>query len=311
MPIAALFSSHTPLKAFVEPQPGVREAVARVTDDLGTAVRRFSPDLVVAFGPDHFNGFFYRLMPPFCVGAAAESVGDWRTPDGGLVTDAALAERLVRYLHQSDLDIALSHRMDIDHGITQLLDEVIGWNQLPPVLPIFVNCAAPPLPPLRRVRALGTAIGAFAADLERRVLIVASGGLSHDPPIPALATAAGPMRERLIEGGRLSADARAARQQRVLEDARAQAAGTSPQRPLNPDWDRAFLRAVAQDALDEFAQLDDTAITRDAGCGGHEVRAWIAAAEAARAAGLTDFRERFYQPIPEWIAGYGVMSAGC
>ena len=32
----------------------------------------FTPDLVVVFGPDHFNGFFYELMPAFCIGTAAE-----------------------------------------------------------------------------------------------------------------------------------------------------------------------------------------------------------------------------------------------
>lgn len=310
MPVAALFSSHTPLKAFVEPQAGVREAMDRTTAELRQAVTAFAPDLVVAIGPDHFNGFFYRLMPAFCVGAAVESVGDWRTPAGPLPTDADLAERCARFLHLCDLDAALSYRMDVDHGITQVLDEVIGWDSLPAVLPLFVNCAAPPLPPVRRVRALGKALGLFAADLGRRVLLVASGGLSHDPPIPALATAEGAVRERLIDGGRLGADARAARQQRVLDDAGAQVTGSSPQRPLNRDWDRAFMRAVETDALDDFTKVDDATITRDAGCGGHEVRTWIAAAEAARSAGVTEFRERYYRAIPEWVAGYGVMTAG-
>ena len=37
---------------------------------------------------------------------------------------------------------------------------------------------------------------------------------------------------------------------------------------------------------------------------------WIAAAEAARSAGVTEFRERYYRAIPEWVAGYGVMTAG-
>ena len=34
------------------------------------------------FAPDHYNGFFYRLMPPFCIGYAAESIGDYDSQVG-------------------------------------------------------------------------------------------------------------------------------------------------------------------------------------------------------------------------------------
>jgi 2,3-dihydroxyphenylpropionate 1,2-dioxygenase len=35
-------------------------------------------------GPDHYNGFFDELMPPFCLGTAASAVGDDGTPAGAL-----------------------------------------------------------------------------------------------------------------------------------------------------------------------------------------------------------------------------------
>ena len=46
-------------------------AVFRELDSCAAALRAFDPDLVVVFGPDHFNGFFYELMPAFCIGTAA------------------------------------------------------------------------------------------------------------------------------------------------------------------------------------------------------------------------------------------------
>jgi len=58
-----------------------------------------------------------------------------------------------------------------------------------PVIPIFINSVATPLGPLRRARALGAAVGTFLATLGKRVLVLGSGGLSHDPPVPTLATA--------------------------------------------------------------------------------------------------------------------------
>ena len=38
--------------------------------------RAFDADLVIAFGADHFNGFFLKLMPAFCIGLKASAVGD-------------------------------------------------------------------------------------------------------------------------------------------------------------------------------------------------------------------------------------------
>ena len=64
--------------------------VARVETALGSArafARAFDPELVIIFGPDHYNGFFYDMMPPFCIGAAATSVGDYGLPPGPLPVD--------------------------------------------------------------------------------------------------------------------------------------------------------------------------------------------------------------------------------
>lgn len=309
MPVAALFASHTPLMDYHDPGA----AVAREVADCHAAARRwvedFAPDLVVAFGPDHYNGFFYRLMPSFCIGAAAESVGDWNTPGGPLPVASELASALVEWVHADGVDVAISHRMEVDHGITQLLKQFFDWERMPQVLPVFVNCAAAPRPPLARVIALGEAIGRYCAGLDRRVLFAASGGISHDPPIPVLAGAPEPVRERLIEGGRMTAEARLARQQRVLADAQNQVQGTSDRTPLNPEWDRAFLERLRADDRAAICAMSDASITRDGGCGGHEIRTWIAAAAAARVMGVRDFDLRYYRAIPEWVAGYAVMTA--
>ena len=64
----------------------------------------------------------------------------------------------------------------------------------------------------------------------------------------------------------------------------------------------------ADDECGIVAMDDD--ITRDGGCGGHEIRAWIAVAAAARVAGVEHFDLRYYRTIPQWVAGYGAMTAG-
>ena len=157
MPLAALFASHTPLKDYLDPGPGVAAEVAGVLDEARAFVQAFAPDVVIEFAPDHFNGFFYRLMPSFCIGAAAESIGDWKTIPGLLNVDGALALRLVEAAHADGVDAALSHRMEVDHGFTQLLEILFEPGTAPPLVPVFINCAAPPRPPMRRVQALGAA----------------------------------------------------------------------------------------------------------------------------------------------------------
>lgn len=309
MTVAALFASHTPLMDFHAPEPDVAREVAACLSATRAWVADYQPDLVIACGPDHYNGFFYRLMPSFCIGTAAASVGDWNTPAGPLPVAADLAAACVEHLHGAGVDVAISHRMEVDHGLTQLLKQMFDWEHLPPLIPVFVNCAAAPRPPLARVFALGRALGSFAAKLDCRVLLTASGGISHDPPIPNLADAPEPVRERLIAGGTLSAEARAARQARVLSDAARQVTGESDRTPLNPVWDQAFLAKLRADDEAGILAMDDDGITRDGGCGGHEIRAWIAIASAARAAGVRNFDLRYYRAIPQWVAGYGVMTA--
>ena len=309
MSVAAVFASHTPLKDYYSPGP----AIEREVDDCLRAVRGFiadfAPDLVIAVGPDHFNGFFYRLMPSFCIGTAATSVGDWDTPAGRLPVPADAAEACVRAVQAAGVDVALSHAMEVDHGVTQLLNQVFDWASLPPIVPVFVNCAAPPLPPLARVLALGAALGDFSRAYPGRVLLAASGGLSHDPPIPSLTGAPGPVRERLIAGGAVSPESRVMRQQRVLTDAANQVAGTSPRLPPDAGWDTAFLDRLEAREFAALLTMDDAAISREGGCGGHEIRTWLAVAAAAVTAGCGPFERRYYRTIPEWITGYGVMTA--
>lgn len=310
MSVFAICASHTPLKAHHAPAPEVQAAVDGCFASLRARVATFAPELVVVFGPDHYNGFFHRLMPPFCIGAEASGIGDWETPAGPLPTDAALAAGLAAAVHARDVDVALSHRMEVDHGITQTLALLCDWSRLPPVLPIFVNCVGAPRPPLKRVLALGRAVGEFLGGLERRVLVIGSGGLSHDPPVPALAGAPPEVRERLIAGGTLSPEARAARQARVIDEGLRQAAGTSDCTPVNEAWDRALLAQLVARDFAALTRYSDEALTRDAGRGGHEVRCWIAAAAAMEALGAPPPQIEFYAPIPIWVAGFAVMSQG-
>lgn len=308
MPIHLECLSHTPLHGYFDPAPEVLADVERVQAAARERVLAYDPELVVVFSPDHYNGFFYDVMPPFCIGAAADSIGDYKSLAGPLDVPGALASELAQSVLAADIDVALSWRMQVDHGCAQALEVLTGALDRYPVIPVFINSVAPPMASLRRARLLGEAIGRYLARTGKRVLVIGSGGISHEPPVPELAGASTEVAERLIAGRNPSPEARAARQERTVAAARAFTAGTSSMRPLNPEWDLAFLERLATE-LPAVDGMTDAAITRDGGKSAHEIRTWVAAFGALSACGPYRASIDFYRPISEWIAGFGAMHA--
>jgi 2,3-dihydroxyphenylpropionate 1,2-dioxygenase len=187
--------SHTPLRGLNDPGADVTREVDAILAKSRAEVEAFDPELIVVFAPDHYNGLFYDLMPPFVIATAADSVADYQTLPGPLSVDKDLALEMAKFILDSDLDIAISHRLQVDHGCTQTLEELTGSLTRYPVIPIIINSVAPPFGPYRRIRKLGEAVGKFVAKLNKRVLILGTGGLSHEPPVPLLAERAGRRRQ--------------------------------------------------------------------------------------------------------------------
>ncbi|MHC5908505.1 3-carboxyethylcatechol 2,3-dioxygenase, partial [Streptomyces sp. S6] len=199
MTAAAVGLSHSPLIGKNDPAPDVLVRVERAVEEARRFVRDFDPELVVLYAPDHYNGFFYKEMPPFCLATEAHAVGDFGTPAGPLSVDTAAAKALAQGVLDRGVDLTVSARMTVDHGFAQPLDVLFDGIDRVPVVPVFVNGVATPLGPVGRIRALGTALGEAAAELDRRVLFLASGGLSHDPPVPVLDGAPPRVADALIE----------------------------------------------------------------------------------------------------------------
>lgn len=301
--------SHTPLRGLNDPGAEVEAEVDAVLAQARAEVEAFDPELIVIFAPDHYNGLFYDLMPPFVIATAAESVGDYKTMLGPLSIPSDLALELAKHILDSDLDIAISHRLQVDHGCTQTLEETTGSLTRYPVIPIIINSVAPPFCPYRRIRKLGEAVGRFIAKLDMRVLILGTGGLSHEPPVPLLTGADEDVANFLIAGRNPTPEFRAARQARTLATGKIFGTPECPLTPLNPVWDRNFIDLLMQARLEEVDALDIEEISREAGRSTHEVRTWVAAFAALAASGPYNAQLDYYRPINEWIAGYGVVSA--
>jgi len=298
--------SHSPLMELVSPSEGIATEVRARLKELADDVAAYRPDLLILFAPDHFNGFFYDLMPAFCVGAAATAIGDYGTDSGQLRTDENLAVKLAEFLGEQGFDIAVSYRMQVDHGFAQPLSLLTGSLQRYPVIPIFINSAAPPLPSMKRVRKFGRAVGEFALTTGQKILVVGSGGLSHDPPVPSIKTASLEQREMLISGRDLSPEARRLRQERTVKAAEEFAAGAGNLRDLNEEWDRSFLALLESGDLTKADSYSDDWITAEGGRAGHEIRTWLAAFAAQSASGPYKTNLLYQCNVPHWIVDMAI-----
>jgi len=309
MTAAAVGLSHSPLIGKNDPAPEVLARVGQAVEDAKAFVRAFDPELVVLYAPDHYNGFFYKEMPPFCLATEAHAVGDFGSASGPLPVDTGAAKALAQGVLDRGVDLTISARMTVDHGFAQPLEVLFGGIDQVPVVPIFVNGVATPLGPVSRIRALGTATGEAAAELDKRVLFLGSGGLSHDPPVPVLEGAPPRVANALIEGHPPTLEQRAKGEQRVIQAGRDYAAGSTAMIPINPAWDNLLLDHLGKGELAEFDSWTVEWMAAEGGGSAHEVRTWIAAFASLAASGPYEMTSRFYEAIPAWIAGFAVATA--
>lgn len=309
MTLSLVCMSHSPLLNFNDPGAEVRAEMDAVFDTVRAFVAEVDPTLVVSFGPDHYNGFFYDLMPPYAICYAATAVGDFDTASGPLDVPEAIAAGMAEHLAANRIDIAISRGAQLDHGAVQVPELILGGIDKYRTVPIFVNGVAAPFVPMDRVRVMGQAVGEYLAGLDERVLVIGSGGLSHDPPVPRWVSASPAQREFLLAGRNPTPEAREARQQRTIATGQAFARGEADIMDLNPAWDQAFMDACEADDLSVFDSYNAEDMAKAAGNSAHEVRCWVAACAATRAAGPYRVGYRYYRAIPEYIAGFGALTA--
>ena len=315
MAVKLICASHSPLMEFAKPQDQTQEQNVRETfKQLAKEVQAYNPTLIIAYGPDHFNGFFYDLMPSFCVGIRATAAGDWNYGPAELNVPEERSKDLIRQVLDEGVDVAYSYRMQADHGVTQPLHFLCdGQLNRYATIPVFINAAAVPLPTVKRTVKLGQAIAEYlkTLDLENeRVLILGTGGLSHDPPTPQMGAVPPEMEEFLIAGRNPTVEARNIRQSKVIAVGEKLAAGDkSVAVPLNSEWDLKLLELFKNADFDALVAMTEEEIRLQGGRGGQEIRCWIAALATMQALGDYDMKVHCYEAIDEWIAGFSIISA--
>ena len=187
--VAALLTSHAPLitgRPEVS-RPEQRDRLYGGFHELRRRLAAARPDLIVMFVNDHIQNFPYSNMPAFCIGLAAA----YDAPSAGAARFMRIAPRKVQGAPEwgaALLERGLAAGFDFAYSY-----EIESWDELSvplhfllpeglvPVMPVYTNCAAPPLPTPRRCHEVGAFVGAFARSrpATERIAFLATGGISH------------------------------------------------------------------------------------------------------------------------------------
>jgi protocatechuate 4,5-dioxygenase, beta chain len=165
--------------------PFADEWVAKI-EAFRATLTAAAPDVLVMVGSDHFHQLWLDNMPQFLVGKAPfydanfyNEEREFGLPRMFLTGHEDLSAHLLRQGLDAGFDLAFSNELRIDHSITCPLITLRPQADLP-IVPVYTNIFAPPLPQPARFAALGAAIRRLVEDwpTDARVAIIGTGHLS-------------------------------------------------------------------------------------------------------------------------------------
>jgi protocatechuate 4,5-dioxygenase beta chain len=142
--------------------------------------------VLVMVGSDHFHQLWLDNMPQFLVGKAPFYDANWYNeerefglPKMLLKGQEDLSAHILRAGLDSGFDLAFSNELRIDHSVTCPIITLRPEADLP-IVPIYTNIFAPPLPQPKRFVQLGEAIRRIVEEWPShlRVAVIGTGHLS-------------------------------------------------------------------------------------------------------------------------------------
>ncbi len=195
---AVIASTHHPFyyrastSAGQDRPPFTDEWVAKI-EAFRQTLTRARPDVLVMVGSDHFHQLWLDNMPQFLVGKAPVYDANWYNeqrefglPRMVLPGCEELSEHVLRGGLDAGFDLAFSNELRIDHSVTCPIITLRPEADLP-IVPVYTNIFAPPLPQPRRFVQLGHAIRQLVESWpsQQRVAIIGTGHLSLELGRPA------------------------------------------------------------------------------------------------------------------------------
>ncbi|HEX3924883.1 MAG TPA: extradiol ring-cleavage dioxygenase [Streptosporangiaceae bacterium] len=188
---AVIASTHHPFyyrastAAGADRPPFADEWVAKIGAFRETLTRA-RPDVLVMVGSDHFHQLWLDNMPQFLIGKAPFYNGNFYNeerefglPRMLLRGDEDLSAFLLRGGIDEGFDLAFSNELRVDHSVTCPIITLRPDADLP-IVPVYTNIFAPPMPQPKRFVQLGQALRRLieAWPSDQRVAIIGTGHLS-------------------------------------------------------------------------------------------------------------------------------------
>jgi hypothetical protein len=189
--VCAIGVPHTPAFPAVALREGPNGPVQSLYRAIREQLEAVQPDVLVVYDSDHINTFFFNNWPTFAIGVTPQIAGPNDENSGLPKTVVGSNEELAHHLYaggvDAGFDFALTQKFEVDHSIMVPLHFVTPRLNIP-IVPLFINGVAPPLPAAKRCFALG---GAVRRAIENwpsglRVGILASGSFSLDVTGPMM-----------------------------------------------------------------------------------------------------------------------------
>ncbi|MBQ0894886.1 hypothetical protein KBX37_17570 [Micromonospora sp. U56] len=198
--VGVFATSHSPgITGFPErADPAQRKAVEDAFADVRDRIAALEPDALVVVSVEHFTNFFLANLPAFAVCTADSYLGPV-TPEMGQFLNVhqhqypgagPLGRHLYEFALESEFDPSLVEGgMAFDENFCVPLKHLDPESRYP-LVPIIVNGVNPPWPTARRCYDFGRMVRAAveAQNEYQRVVVVATGGLSHWVGMPESGT---------------------------------------------------------------------------------------------------------------------------
>jgi 2,3-dihydroxyphenylpropionate 1,2-dioxygenase len=187
MPITfACATSHAPgITAWAEAAPAPqKERIYGGFERLRGELDASGTQVLIALTSEHWANFFLDHIGALCVGRAEHYSGPvepWlRIERTKMKGDPALASEILEASYESGVEPSFAYELEFDHG-TMLPLHFLNPRHERAVVPVFFNALATPQPTAARALTFGRIIGEVARRSNKRIGLIATGGLSHDP----------------------------------------------------------------------------------------------------------------------------------
>lgn len=187
MPIVfAGAASHAPgMTAWPDaPTPAQQKSVRGGWDALRKELVAARVETLIALTSEHWANFFLDHVGAFCIGRGDGFPGPiepWLNVEKRVVPgDPKLATELIESAYAAGIEPSYGYELIFDHGTIVPLHFLTPKLNVPCV-PVIFNTLASPQPTARRSFQLGEVIGEVARRSSKRIGLLATGGLSHDP----------------------------------------------------------------------------------------------------------------------------------